>query len=310
MDDESQYPDIIPFPTESVLTPQQAKPVRLGMLAGSGQFPIQFVQSAQQRGHSVFGLGIRGMADESLAAVCDDFRFNPLGRISRAIRLFRKAGAERIVVAGKIEKTVLFHSFRLLRLMPDWRTIRMWIRYVKRKRKHDSIMLAVIREFEKDGFQFDSALDYAPELIVKHGFLTKRKPTLEQWRDIQTGWELARELGRLDVGQTVVVNDTDVIAVEAIEGTDPCIERAGNLCRRGGFTVVKVGRPQQDLRFDLPTIGLETIKLIHQFGGRVLAIEAGATVIIEPEAVASLAEKFGIAIVAVNAEELTLRAVA
>jgi DUF1009 family protein len=278
----------------------------LGLLAGGGRFPLEFVRAARLAGHSVFGLGVAGMASPELADVCDEFRLAPLARIGKAIRLFKRAGVDRIVMSGKIEKTVLFQSFRWVRLVPDWRTLHMWFRYAKENKKDDTILLAVIREFERDGFAFDSALQYVPELLVKHGFLTTRKPNSKQWRDIQFGWHLAREMGRLDVGQTVVVNDTAVIAVEAIEGTDRCIRRAGELCRRGGFTVVKVAKPQQDMRFDVPTVGVETIKTMHQAGGRVLAIEAGMTVILEPEEVASLADRFGISIVAVNADELSL----
>ncbi|MEZ6123199.1 MAG: UDP-2,3-diacylglucosamine diphosphatase LpxI [Planctomycetaceae bacterium] len=286
------------------------EPTRLGLLAGGGRFPIEFAEAARAAGHSVYALGVAGMASEQLGDVCDDFRFYPLARIGKAIRLFKKAGVQRIVMAGKIEKTVLFHPFRWLRLMPDLRTVHMWLRYARQNRKDDTILLAIIREFERDGFQFDSALDYAPELLVKHGFLTHRKPSASQWKDIQFGFEMAREMGRLDIGQTVVVNDSAVIAVEAIEGTDRCIRRAGELCRRGGFTVVKVAKPQQGRRFDVPTIGVETIKTMSESGGRVLAIEADQTIILEPDVVAEAADKFGIAIVAVNAEELNLRAAA
>ena len=302
--------NILPFPTEAVRRAVDVAPRRLGLLAGGGQFPIQFADAARAAGHSVHALGVQGMASEDLAASCDSFRLVPLAKIGKAIRLFKKAGVNRIVMAGKIEKTVLFHPFRWVRLMPDWRTIHMWFRYASKNKKDDTILLAVIREFERDGFQFDSALEYAPELLVKHGFLTTRKPSSAQWRDIRFGWELAREMGRLDVGQTVAVNDTAVIAVEAIEGTNKCIRRAGELCRRGGFTVVKVAKPKQDMRFDVPTVGVETIKTMQESGGRVLAIEAGMTIIIEPEAVAALADRFGITIVAVNAEELELQAAA
>lgn len=285
-------------------------PMRLGLLAGAGEFPIRFAKAARRAGHYVYCLGVAGMASEQLAEVCDDFRFAPLARIGKAIRLFRKARIQRVVMAGKIEKTVLFHPFRWIRLMPDWRTIHMWLRYAKENKKDDTILLAIIREFERDGLIFDSALKYAPELLVKHGFLTTRRPTAAQWKDIRFGWDLAREMGRLDIGQTVVVNDTAVIAVEAIEGTDRCIRRAGELCRRGGFTVVKVAKPRQDMRFDVPTIGMDTIKTMHEAGGKVLAIEAGMTIIINPDEVSALADKFGIAIVAVNAEELALLAAA
>lgn len=310
MNDSYEQQDILPFPRERYASVNVMEPTRLGLLAGGGQFPLEFVRAAQAAGHTVFGLGVKGMASSELAAECDDFRFAPLARIGKAIRLFKKANVRRIVMAGKIEKTVLYHPFRWFRMMPDWRTLHMWFRYAKENKKDDTILLAVIREFERDGFIFDSALDYAPELLVKHGFLTTRKPNALQWRDIQFGWEMAREMGRLDVGQTVVVNDTAVIAVEAIEGTDRCIRRAGELCRRGGFTVVKVAKPQQDMRFDVPTIGMDTIKSMHEAGGRVLAIEAGMTIILEPDEVAALADKFGIAIVAVNAEELEMRVAA
>lgn len=289
---------------------EEIAPMRLGLLAGAGEFPIRFATAARNAGHFVFGLGVAGMASEDLFEACDEFRFAPLARFGKAIRLFRRARVQRIIMAGKIEKTVLFHPFRWVRLMPDLRTIHMWLRYARENKKDDTLLLAVIREFERDGLLFDSALKYCPELLVKHGFLTARRPTPAQWKDIRFGWEMAREMGRLDIGQTVVVNDTAVIAVEAIEGTDRCIRRAGELCRRGGFTVVKVAKPNQDMRFDVPTVGADTIKTMHESGGRVLAIEAGMTIMINPEEVAAIADKFGIAIVAVNAEELSLLAAA
>lgn len=310
MTSEDHNPDIIPFPSERISHVNQLEPTRIGLLAGGGRFPIEFAQTAQQAGHSVFALGVAGMVWPELEQSCDDFRTYPLARIGKAIRMFKKAGVQRIVMAGKIEKTVLFHPFRWLRLMPDFRTIHMWFRYASENKKDDTLLLAVIREFERDGFHFDSALDYAPELLVKHGFLTTKKPNPAQWKDIQFGFEMAREMGRLDVGQTVVVNDTAVIAVEAIEGTDKCIRRSGELCKRGGFTVVKVAKPNQDMRFDVPTVGADTIHSMHAAGGRVLAIEAGMTIIIDPEEVSKLADKLGITIVAVNSEELEMRAAA
>lgn len=306
---DNSHPDIIPFPRDRCAS-VNVQPTRIGLLAGAGTFPIEFAEAARAAGHSVFGLGVAGMASAELADYCDEFRFYPLARIGKAIRLFKKGHVTNIVMAGKIEKTVLFHPFRWLRLLPDWRTVHMWLRYARENKKDDTILLAIIREFERDGFHFDSALTYAPELLVKHGFLTTKKPSVSQWRDIQFGWDLAREMGRLDVGQTVCVNDTAVIAVEAIEGTDRCIRRAGELCRRGGFTVVKVAKPQQDMRFDVPTVGVDTIKTMHEAGGRILAIEAGMTILLDGDEVVSLANKLGIAIVAVNAEELALRVAA
>jgi DUF1009 family protein len=283
---------------------------RIGLLAGWGRFPVIFAEAARREGYAVYGLGILGMAPSELSHACQHFRWTALARLGRAIRYFKRHRVDRVVMAGKVEKRELFKPLRMLRLVPDWRTLHMWYRYCRENKKDDTLLLAVIREFERDGIEFSSALDFCPELLVKHGFLTRRKPSPSQWKDIHFGWELAKEMGRLDIGQTVVVNDTAVIAVEAIEGTDECIRRAGHLCRRGGLTVVKVAKPQQDLRFDVPTIGVQTLQTMREAGARVLAIEAGMTILLDNQEVVQLADKLGIAIVALNAEEAELRAVA
>lgn len=280
---------------------------RIGLLAGAGRFPLAFAKAAQRQGISVYAVGAMGMASDELADICDHYTIAPIGRLGRAIRHFKRGRIERAVMAGKIDKTVLFRSFRLLRNLPDWRTIHMFLRYARENRKDDTLLLAVIREFERDNIHFESALTYCPELLVKHGFLTRRKPTPAQWRDIRFGWEIAKELGRLDIGQTVIVNDMAVIALEAIEGTDAAIRRAGALCRRGGFTVVKVAKPQQDMRFDVPTIGVQTIQGMREAGARVLAVESEMTILLDQQEVTELADRLGIAIVALKAEEVRLK---
>ncbi|HEV7998547.1 MAG TPA: UDP-2,3-diacylglucosamine diphosphatase LpxI [Planctomycetaceae bacterium] len=280
---------------------------RIGLLAGAGRFPIAFAQAARDQGLSVVGVGVPGMASESLRDLCDYYATASVARLGRAIRIFKKAGVHRAVMAGKVEKTFLFQSFRWIRNLPDWRTIHMFLRYARENRKDDTLLLALIREFERDDIHFDSALNYCPELLVKHGFLTRRKPTPAQWRDIQFGWEIAKELGRLDIGQTAIVNDMAVIALEAIEGTDAAIRRAGTLCRRGGFTIVKVAKPQQDMRFDVPTIGVETIQNMRESGARVLAVESEMTIMLDQPEVIELADRLGIAIVSLKAEEVKLQ---
>lgn len=299
---ETAERQIIPFP-------RIGRP-RIGLLAGWGRFPVLFAEAARRQGYDVYAMGILGLASPELPEVCHHYRAAPLARLGRAIRYFNRHRVNHVVMAGKVEKRELFKPLRMLRLVPDLRTIHMWLRYCRENKKDDTLLLAVIREFERDGIAFSSALDFCPELLVKHGFLTRRRPTAGQWKDIRFGWELAKEMGRLDVGQTVVVNDTAVIAVEAIEGTDECIRRAGLLCRRKGFTVVKVAKPQQDLRFDMPTIGVQTLQAMREAGGRVLAIEAGMTILLDEPQVVDLADKLGICIVSVNADELQLRAVA
>lgn len=288
-------------------THQSRKPRRIGLLAGGGRFPITFAEAARRQGLSVFAVGVVGMAPDELGEICDDFTTAPLGRIGKAIRLFKRAGVDRVVMAGKVEKTTLLARFRILRHLPDWRTLHMIFNYAVKDRRDDTLLLAVIREFARDGIHFDSALEYCPELLVKHGFLTQRKPTPAQWRDIKFGWELAKEMGRLDVGQTVTVSDQAVVAVEAIEGTDACIRRSGQLCPRGKFTVVKVAKPQQDMRFDVPTVGVQTIQTMREAGARVLAIESGRTILLDEAKVIDLANKVGITLVSLNADELQLK---
>jgi DUF1009 family protein len=291
------------LPKSTILRPGQ----RIGLLAGAGRFPVAFAEAARRQGISVFGVGVVGMASDELHNVCEYFTTTTLGRFGRAIRLFKGARIDRAVMAGKVDKTVLFHPFRWIRHFPDWRAIHMMLRYARENRKDDTLMLALIREFERDNITFESPLNYCPELLVKHGFLTRRKPSPAQWRDICFGWEIAKELGRLDIGQTVIVNDMAVLALEAIEGTDAAIRRAGTLCRRGGFTIVKVAKPQQDMRFDVPTIGVETMQTMRESGARVLAVESEMTIMLDQPEVIELANRLGIAIVSLKADEIKLQ---
>ena len=280
---------------------------KIGLLAGNGRFPIAFAEGARRCGYDVYCAGVMGMTLDELAPACNDYMEAPIGKVGRAIRYFNRNGIRRAVMAGKFEKTRLFEKFRWIRNLPDWRTIHMLFRYAAVNRKDDTLLMAVIQEFKRDGIDFEPAVDICPELLVKHGFLTKRKPSSSQWKDIHFGWELAKKMGELDIGQSVVVGDMAVFDVEAIEGTDACIRRAGGLCRRGGFTVVKVAKPQQDRRFDMPTIGMQTIQSMHESGGRVLAIESDQTIILDQPEVIELANRLGISIVALNAEEIRLQ---
>lgn len=290
-----------------VIPIRQAQRERIGLLAGWGRFPILFAEQAARDGYDVFCMSFSGTSSPELARHCRHHRWTSLARLGRAISYFKRHRVERVVFAGKVEKRDLFKPWRIVKFLPDWRTLNLWYWHCRRDRKDDTLLLAVIREFERDGLTIASALDYCPELLVKHGFLTRRKPTPAQWGDIRFGWELAKDMGRLDVGQTVVVSDAAVIAVEAIEGTDECIRRAGQLCKRGGLTVVKVAKPQQDMRFDVPTVGVQTLQTMREAGVRVLAIEAGMTIMLDEPEVIRLADKLGIAIVSINAAELRLR---
>jgi UDP-2,3-diacylglucosamine hydrolase len=270
----------------------------VGLLAGSGRFPILFAEAARRQGLKVACVGIKYEAPPELRALCTTFATVGVAKLGRMIRVFGRQDVRHIVMAGKVTKNVMYTPARFLQLCPDYRMFRMWYFRNRKDNRDDSILLAVIAEFERDGMTFASALDYCPELLVNEGLLTRRAPTVPERADIEFGWQLAKEMGRLDVGQSVAVKEKAALAVEAIEGTDRCIERAGQLCRSGGWTLVKVAKPQQDMRFDVPTIGVSTIENLHNAGARVLAVEASKTIVIDQPDVIERANRYGLTIVA------------
>jgi DUF1009 family protein len=270
----------------------------VGLLAGSGRFPIVFAEKCRSLGVPVVCVGIRYEAPPELIGLTERFYWAGVARLGRMIRCFGREGVQQIVMAGKVTKAVMHTPWRMLSLLPDWRTLRMWYGRPRKDNRDDSLLLGMIAEFEADGMHFESALDLCPELLVSAGALTRRKPTPTEEADIAFGWELAKEMGRLDVGQSVAVKEKAVLAVEAIEGTDRAILRAGELCRAGGFVVVKVAKPQQDMRFDVPTIGGTTIETMRRAGARALAIEAGRTIVLDQQQTIALADRYGITIVA------------
>lgn len=271
----------------------------IGLLAGWGRFPIAFAQKARSLGLPVVCVGIRGEASPELIPLATRFYWTAPLRIGRMIRSFKREGVEQVVMAGKVHKANLMHRpWKILTLLPDWRTVCWWYFRGRRDNRDDTLLLSVVAEFARDGLRIESALTLCPELLVNPGILTRRAPTAREEKDIAFGWELAKEMGRLDVGQSVAVKERAVLAIEAIEGTDRAILRAGELCQAGGFVVVKVAKPRQDMRFDVPTVGQRTIESLRQSGGRVLAIEAGKTIVLDQAETLALADRYGITVVA------------
>jgi len=277
-------------------TVAEGMPQPVGLLACAGRFPIVFAEKARECGIPVICLGVPGMADPALKTICHEFHWLRRLSLGYVIRTFRRGGVERWTMAGKFHKHWLYRPWRWLHFLPDWRMLRFYYSRRRRANNDDSLMLGLIAEFRAAGLDCVSALDLCPELLVREGILTRRRPTPAEERDIAMGWRLAREMGRLDIGQSVMIRERAVLAVEAIEGTDRAIERAGELCSRRGFVVVKVAKPEQDRRFDVPTVGVQTIETMHKAGARVLAIEAGQTILLDEAEMLALANQFGIAI--------------
>jgi hypothetical protein len=284
----------MPLGTGTVATFDTREPV--GLLACAGRFPIAFAEKARECGIPVVCVGVKGLADPLLKPLCTEFTW--LSRLSfkTVVRAFRRGGVRRWTMAGKFEKRILLRPWLWWRVLPDWRMMKFWFSHRRKANNDDSLLLDLINEFRREGLECVSALDLCPELLVREGTLTRRKPTPAELRDIEFGWDLAREMGRLDVGQSVMVRERAVLAVEAIEGTDQAIARAGELCKRAGFVVVKVAKPLQDKRFDVPTVGTRTIEAMRVAGATALAIEAGRTILLDEAATVALADRHGITI--------------
>lgn len=274
----------------------------IGLMAGWGSYPFAVARALRKQGRRVAGIGIRDHADPRLADLCDHFCWIGIGGIGRAIRHFRRWGVTQATMAGKVHKVLLFQPGWWITHRPDWKTIRAFSPHLlgSRDRKDDSLLTTVVEAFARDGITFHPATTFAPELLVKCGHIAGKSLGGKLQRDVEFGWELARQMGGLDVGQTVCVKNQAVIAVEAIEGTDACIRRAGELCKSGGFTVVKVAKPQQDMRFDVPTVGLRTLQSLADSGGKVLAIEADKTILLDQDQFCRAAERLKLSVVAIH----------
>jgi DUF1009 family protein len=273
----------------------------IGLVAGWGRYPLIVAQELRRQGRAVIGIGIRDHVPAELAAACEAYRELGLGKLGQAIRFFRRYDVQAATMAGKIHKVLLFQPLFWWKHFPDIACVQTFFPHFvtdTRDRKDDSLLGAVVQAFARQGITFHPATHYVPELLVKTGVLTRRSPTRSERQDIEYGWQVAKEIGRWDVGQSVAVKGRAVLAVEAIEGTDRCIERAGQLCTAGGFTLVKVAKPQQDMRFDVPTIGMGTMQALQAAGGRVLAVEAHRTILVDQHDVLDFADRHGISIVA------------
>lgn len=270
-----------------------------GLIAGGGSFPFIVARAARQRGLRVACVGVRHEVSPELADEVDAFRLVGLGRLGAAIRFLRREGVRNLSWAGSIHKETLFSPRRILSLMPDWRAIRFWL-FELRDRQSQTMLASAADLFEREGFHLAHSAHHCPELLAEPGLIGKKKPTKKQLEDIAFGWRIAKRMADLDVGQSVAVHERATIAVEGMEGTDRNIRRAGELCR-SGFTVVKVAQAGHDMRFDVPTIGPGTIEVLREAGGKVLAIEARKTIVLEREEVARLANRSGIVVVSLEA---------
>jgi len=265
---------------------------RIGIIAGSGRFPILFAETAKRRGVDVVAVAHRGETAPELVHHVDAITWVQPGQLQAVIDALRQHGITRTVMVGAIAKPRMFRE-----ILPDARALAALSRIGKLR--DDLLLRTIAEELEQEGITVVPSTTYLDEIVPAAGVLGSREPTPEEWADIRYGFQVVKAIGRFDIGQSVVVRGGAVMAVEGIEGTDATIRRAGQLVN-GDIVVVKATKPIQDLRFDLPAIGPDTIRTIAEVRGRALGIEAGSTIILDRELTLSLADDARIAVVAVD----------
>lgn len=261
----------------------------IGLIAGGGRFPLLFAEAARSRGRKVIAVGHLSDSLPELEDAVDVLCWVKLGQLGRIISFFHQQGVREAVFAGTITKTRIFRD-----VLPDFKGLSLWNKIDARQ--DDAILRAVAGVLEKEGIRILASTCYLEHLLFPKGILTRKKPSAEQMEDIRFGWRTAREIGRLDIGQCVVVRDRVVMAVEAIEGTDAAIRRGGELAGSGAVAV-KLKKPDQDFRFDLPATGVGTIETLAGVRGRVLAAEAGQSLVFDRKEMVAAADRAGIAVI-------------
>lgn len=264
----------------------------IGIIAGGGQFPLLFARAAREQGRRVVVVAHEGESSPALAQEADCISWVKLGQLGKIIKSFKREGVAEAVFLGTITKTRIFRD-----ILPDLKGLTLWNKIDIRQ--DDAILRAIAGELEKEGIRVLESTLYLKHLLFPKGVLGRKKPSRDQVEDIRFGWQMARSVGALDIGQCVVVRDRTVLAVEAIEGTDAAIKRGGALGREKAV-VVKVKKPDQDFRFDLPAIGVTTIASMEEAKAKVLAVEAGQALFFDGESVIAQADRAGIVVVGVE----------
>jgi DUF1009 family protein len=272
----------------------------VGLIAGQGQLPILEARGMRAAGYRVACVGLAGQYDPALPRHCDFFAEAGIARLGRWIRLLRGWGVERAVMVGAVRKGRMHEPLRLLHQVPDWRAARLWYRVLRQDKRDQSLLAAVAGELAEHGVELTDTTQYIRDHLAQPGLMTRRQPTANQWGDLQFAWPLLMQLAKMDVGQALAVKERDVIAVEAVEGTDAMIDRVSGLCRSGGWVLAKGVGPGKDLRFDVPTVGPGTIERLERAGCKCLALAADRVILLQRGQVIDAAERAGIAVVGVT----------
>ena len=265
--------------------------MKLGLIAGNGKFPFLVLEGAKRAGTSVAVAAIREETDPSIEQLADRLTWVGIGQLGKMLRFFKQEGVEKAIMAGQVKHVQIFSG-----ALPDVRMLKMLLRLPRRNT--DALIGAVANELASEGIELIDSTFFLKDQLPQPGTLTKRTPDERERSDVEYGLEIARGIAGMDLGQTIVVRDRACVAIEAMEGTDAVIRRAGDLVR-GRLTVVKIAKPDQDMRFDVPVVGVPTIESMKEAGATCLCLTAGKTLMFDRDAMVKLADKHKIAILAV-----------
>ncbi len=271
-----------------------------GLIAGQGALPLLVARGMRRAGHPVCGVGLRDQFDSALPELCDRFDTAGIARLGRWIRLLKRAGVREAVMVGRVAKGRMHDPLKLIRHLPDWRAVNLWYRRLRHDRRNATLLAAVADELASSGITLIDSTAFIPDHLASTGVMGRVEPAAPHRADIDFGWPLLTQTVELDIGQSIAVRDRDVIAVEAVEGTDRMIERAGELCRAKGWTLLKTAKRDHDRRADVPVVGVETIERLAQCRAGCLALGAGRVILIDKPKVLEAADRAGIAVLGVE----------
>ncbi|MCC6681339.1 MAG: UDP-2,3-diacylglucosamine diphosphatase LpxI [Phycisphaeraceae bacterium] len=275
-------------------------PEPIGLIAGAGALPLMEARGMRAAGRSVCAVAFAGSYDPQLPGLCDRFAKVAITRPGGWIRRFRGWHVREAVMVGAVRKSRMYDPLRHLRYLPDSRALRLWYRVLRHDRRDQAVLAAIAEELSRSGIELIDSTRYIPDHLASAGPMTKHLPGAHELADIEFGWPILMRMNDLDIGQSIAVSSRDVIAVEAMEGTDAMIERAGKLARHGRWTLLKGPKPDKDMRFDVPTVGIETIHKLAAGGATCLAVAAGRVILLDKPTLLAEADKAGIAVIGVE----------
>ena len=273
----------------------------LGLIAGQGNLPIETARGIRAAGRAVICAALSGNARvEELKPLCDRLKVVGLLRMNQWIRTLKKHGCTEAVMVGRVGASEMHARFHLFRYVPDWRAARIWFVRTRHDKRNDRLLAAVADELQSGGIRLIDGRPFVPESLATDGVMTRTRPPAAVQADIDFAWPLLKRANELLIGQALTCKDRAVIAVEAVEGTDRLIERTGQFCKRKGWVLCKAANPNQDMRFDVPTVGVATVEKLAAHGGGALVLEVGRTIMLEKEKLLERADALGVAVIGMS----------